>query len=77
MIMFGIRQAIFTEGLGMKSGTVKIVPKKLQDFEQKQHRMNIAQEMLMTMTFKPKPDHPNGSLHKKQDRKKHSNFGHT
>ena len=42
---FGSCQAIFTDVLGMKRGAAKIVP-KLQNFEQKQRRINIAQEML-------------------------------
>ena len=38
-------QAIFTDVLGMKRAAAKIVP-KLLNFEQKQHRMNIGQEIL-------------------------------
>ena len=44
--MFGSCQAIFTDVLGMKCAAAKIVP-KLLNFEQKQHRMDIAQEMLI------------------------------
>ena len=52
-ISFSSCQAIFTDVLGMKSATAKIVP-KLLNFEQKQRCMNIAQEML-TM-FNDNPD---------------------
>ena len=45
-ISFGSYQAIFTDFLGMKRATVKIFP-KLQNFEQKQHRMGIAQMLTM------------------------------
>ena len=44
-ISFGSCQASFTDVLGMKLATVKIV-QKLQSIEQKQCRMDIAQEML-------------------------------
>ena len=44
-ISFGLCQAIFTDVLGMKRATAKIVS-KLQIFKQKQLRMEIAQEML-------------------------------
>ena len=44
-ISFDSCQAIFKDILGMKRAAVKIVP-KLLNFEQKQRRMNIAQEML-------------------------------
>ena len=46
-ISFGSCQAIFTDALGMKRAAVKIVP-KLLNFDQKQRRMDIAQEMLTT-----------------------------
>ena len=44
-ISFGSCQAIFTGVLGMKCAAAKIVL-KLQNFEQKQRRMDIAQKML-------------------------------
>ena len=56
-ILFDSSQAIFTDVLGMKLETAKIVS-KLLNFEQKQCRMDIAQEMLKT--FNDDPD-----LHKK------------
>ena len=43
-IHFGSCQVFLTDVLGMKRAAVKIVP-KLQNFEQKQRRMGIAQEM--------------------------------
>ena len=46
-ISFGSFQRIFTDILGMKRAAAKMVP-KLLNFEQKQHRMDIAQEMLTT-----------------------------
>ena len=46
-ISFGSCQAIFTNVLCKKRAAAKIVP-KLQNFEQKQHWMDIAQEMLAT-----------------------------
>ena len=46
-ISFGRCQAIFTVALGMKRAASKIVP-KLLNFERKQRRMDIAQEMLTT-----------------------------
>ena len=46
---FGSCQAIITKVLGMKRTAVMIVP-LLQNFEQKQRRMDIAQEMLTTFT---------------------------
>ena len=49
-ILFGICQAIFTDVLGMKHAAAKIVP-KLLNFEQKQCRMDIAQEMLTTFNY--------------------------
>ena len=75
----------------MKRATANIVP-KLLNFEQKQRRMDVAQEMLTTfnddpdllkkvitanesMPLKPNPNHPNESVQKSQDRKKHVNFG--
>ena len=51
-ISFGSCQAIFTDVLGMKLVAAKIVP-KLVNFEQKQCRMDIAQEKLTTFN-----DHP-------------------
>ena len=47
-ISYGSCQEIFTNVLGMRRAAAKIVP-KLLNFEQKQHRMNIAQEMLRTV----------------------------
>ena len=47
-ISFGSCQAIFMDVLGMKRAGAKIVP-KLLNFEQKQLRMDIAQEMLTTV----------------------------
>ena len=49
-ISFGSCQAIFQDVLGMKREAAKVVPKLLY-FEQKQRRMDIAQEML-TMFIK-------------------------
>ena len=46
-ITFGSCQAIFTDVLGMKRAVAKIVP-KLVNFEKKQFRMDIAQEMITT-----------------------------
>ena len=46
-ISLGPCQAIFTDVLGMKRAAARIVP-KLLSFEQKQRRMDIAQEMLAT-----------------------------
>ena len=51
-ISFGSSQAIFTDVLGMKRAPVKIVP-KLLNFEQKQLRMDITQEMLTTFNDDP------------------------
>ena len=53
LISVGLCQVIFTDVLGMKRAAVKIVSKIL-NFEQKQRRMDIAQEML-TM-FNDGPD---------------------
>ena len=44
-ISFSLCQAISTVVLGMKREAAKIAS-KLQNFEQKQHHMDIAQEML-------------------------------
>ena len=43
-----IKQAIFTDILGMERATAKIPP-KLLNFKQKQRRMDISQEMLTTI----------------------------
>ena len=51
-ISFGSCQLIFTDVLGMKQAAAKIVL-KLLNFEQKQHRMDIAQEMLTTFNDDP------------------------
>ena len=48
-ISFGLNQAIFTNVLAM---AWKIIP-KLLNFEQKQHRMDIAQEKLTTFNYDP------------------------
>ena len=54
-ISFGSCQAIFTDVLGMKRASAKIVL-KLLNFEQKQRRMDIAQVVLLTFTlFAQKP----------------------
>ena len=52
-ISFSSCQAIYTDILGMKRAAAKIVL-KLLNFEQKQHSLDIAQEML-TM-FNDDPD---------------------
>ena len=41
-MLFDSCQSIFTDVLGMKRATMKIVPKLLK-FEQKQRRMDVAQ----------------------------------
>lgn len=51
-ISFGSCQAIFTDVLGMKRAAAKIVP-KLLNFEQKQRRMDIAQELLNIVNDDP------------------------
>ena len=51
-ISFGSCQAIFMDGLGMKRAAAKSVSKLLH-FEQKQRRMDIAQEMLKTFNDDP------------------------
>ena len=51
-ISFGSCQAIFTADLGMKGTAAKIVS-KLLNFEQKQRRLDIAQEMLTTFNDYP------------------------
>ena len=56
-IPLGSCQAIFTDILGMKRAAAKIVP-KLLNFEQKYHRMDIVQEMLMTFNDDPDPIMP-------------------
>ena len=50
-ILFGSCQAILTDFVGIKSAAAKIVP-KLINFEQKQGRMDIGQEMLTTFNEK-------------------------
>ena len=78
-ISCGSCQAISTDILGMKRAAGKIVS-KLLNFEQKQLRMDIAQETLttfnddpdllkknhgcMAMTLKPYSNHPNESVQK-------------
>ena len=52
-ISFGSCQTIFMDVLGMKRKTEKFVP-KLLNFEHKQRRMDIAQQM--SMTFNDDPD---------------------
>ena len=49
---FGSCQTIFTNILGMKRTAANTVP-KLLNFEQKQRRMDIAQEMLTTFNDDP------------------------
>ena len=51
-ISFSSWQAIFTDVLGMKRGAAKIVT-KLLNFLQKQRRIVVAQEMLMTFNDDP------------------------
>ena len=51
-ISFGLCQAIFTNVLRMKRVAAKIFP-KLLNFEQKQRRMDIAEEMLTTFNDDP------------------------
>ena len=51
-ISCGSCQAILTDILGMKHAAAKIVP-KLLNFEQKQCRMDIAQEMITTFNDDP------------------------
>ena len=71
MLAYRLAQ-IFMDVFGIKRAATMIVP-KLQNFEQKRRRMDIAQEMLttfnticskiiMAMTLKAKPYHPNGSF---------------
>ena len=45
---FGACQAIFRDVLGIKSTAAKIIP-KLLNFEKKQSRVDLAQEMLTTL----------------------------
>ena len=82
-ISFTSCQAIFTYVLGKKRAGAKIVP-KLLNFKQKQRRMDIAQQKgqkvvtnhgCMAWALKPKPNHPNGSVQKCQERKKYVKFG--
>ena len=87
-ISLGSCQAIFKDVFGMKCEPGKIFP-KLLNFEQKQRCVHIAQEMLTTFNgdpdwlkkgitadeLKPNFNHPNGSVQKSQDRKKHVKFG--
>ena len=51
-ISFGLCQSIFTDVLDVKRAAEKIVP-KLRNFEQKQRRMDIAQEILITFNDDP------------------------
>ena len=51
-ISFGSCQAIFTSVLGMKRAAAKIITKML-NFERKQRRMDIPQEMLTTFNDDP------------------------
>ena len=51
-ISIGSCHLIFTEDLGMKQVAVKFVP-KLPNFDQKQHRKNIAQELLDSVSDEP------------------------
>ncbi|XP_018353100.1 PREDICTED: putative uncharacterized protein FLJ37770 [Trachymyrmex septentrionalis] len=93
-ISFGSCQEIFSDVLSMKRVAAKFVP-KLLNFDQKQRRVDIAQELneinndpdllktvitgdtkhgYMGMTSKPRPNRPNGSCLKSQDRKKFEKF---
>ena len=49
---FGSCQVVFTDALGMKHAAAKIVS-KMQNFVQKQSRIGILQEMLMTFNGDP------------------------
>ncbi|KAA2237134.1 helix-turn-helix domain-containing protein, partial [Solihabitans fulvus] len=51
-ISFGSCQTIFTDVLGMKRAAAKIVP-KLLNYEQKQRRMDITQELLNIVNDDP------------------------
>ena len=51
-ISFGSCQTIFTDVLGTKHAAAKIVP-KLLNFEQKQRRTDITQDMLSTLNEDP------------------------
>ena len=51
-ISFGSCHAIFTDVLRIKHAAAKIIPKSL-NFEQKQYRMEIAQEVLTTFNDDP------------------------
>ena len=51
-VSIGSCHLIFTEDLGMKQVAVKFVP-KLPNFDQKQHRKNIAQELLDSISDEP------------------------
>ena len=51
-ISTGSCHSIFTEDLGMRQVAVKFVP-KLPNFDQKQHRKNIAQELLDSVSDEP------------------------
>ncbi|XP_018346773.1 PREDICTED: histone-lysine N-methyltransferase SETMAR-like [Trachymyrmex septentrionalis] len=51
-ISFGSCQAIFSDVLGMKRVAAKFVP-KLLNFDQKQHRVDIAQELLNEVNNDP------------------------
>ena len=51
-ISFGSCQAIFTNVLGMERAAAKILP-TLLTFQQKQHRMDIVEEMLTTFSDDP------------------------
>ena len=51
-ISFGSCQEIFTDVLGLKRAAAEIAP-KLLNLEQKQRRMDIAQEILTTFNDDP------------------------
>ena len=51
-ISFGSCQAIFTDVLGMKRATANIIPKQ-PNFEQKQCRMDLDQEILTMFNGDP------------------------
>ena len=52
-ILFGSCQVIFTDVLGMKCATAKIVPKLIKFEKKKQSCMDIAQGMLTTFNDDP------------------------
>ena len=83
-ISFGSCRVIFTDALGMKRAVAKIVSKLLNfelklrcmDIAQemfkkicsKRSQMVTTNHVCMSMTLKPKTNHPNASVQKSQDR---------